>query len=192
MACRALRSRAAIVTLLIAALVAAACGWRNKTPAQNVSGGGNTQQASTASTVAANPSPQTEYVTDSANALDQPSKSHLESTLAAFKRREKIDFAVVTVGTTGNRSARDYSLDLARERKTNFPDGRDNGGVFLLVAVDDHKWHIQVSTNLEEKLTNEILTILSRPMVDSFKQKRYGEGINKYVDAIIAKLEERN
>jgi uncharacterized protein len=187
-----LRSRAAIATLLIAAVVAAACVGRNKSPSQNVSGGGNTQQASAASTVAANPSPQIEYVTDSANVLDQPSKSQLESTLAAFKRREKIDFAVVTVGTTGNRSIRDYSLDLARKRKTNVPDGRDNGGLFLLVAIDDRQWHIQITTDLEEKLTDPILTALSQRMVNSFKQKRYGDGINKYVDAIITKLEERN
>jgi len=64
------------------------------------------------------------------------------------------------------------------------------GGLLLLVAVNDRKWHIQITRNLEDKLTTETLTTLSRPMADSFKQKRYAEGIIKYVNAIISKLDE--
>jgi uncharacterized protein len=164
--------------------------WRNKSGSQNVSAGGTTHQDVTASTVAASPSPQTGYITDSANVIDRSSRTQLETTLDAFKLNKKIDFAVVTVGTTGDRSVFDYSLDLARERKTTFPDGRDNGGLLLLVAVNDRKWHVQITRNLEDKLTAETLTSLSRPMADSFKQKRYGEGIIKYVNAIISKLDE--
>jgi uncharacterized protein len=184
--------RVAIVTLLIASVVAAACVWRNKSGRQNVSEGsvGTTHQGNAASTVAASPSPQIGYITDSANAMDPSSRNQLETTLDTFKRQKKIDFAVVTVGTTGDRSVRDYSLDLARERSINVPDGRDNGGLLLLVAVDDRKWQVQISRNLEDKLTTETLTTLSRPMTDSFTQKRYGEGIIKYVNAIISKLEE--
>jgi uncharacterized membrane protein YgcG len=185
-------TRVAIATLLIAAVVATACMWRNKSGSQNVSAGtgGTTHQDVTASTVAASPSPQTGYITDSANVMDRSSRTELETTLDAFKRNKKIDFAVVTVGTTGDRSVFDYSLDLARERKTTVRDGRDNGGLLLLVAVNDRKWHIQITRNLEDKLTAETLTTLSRPMADSFKQKRYGEGIIKYVNAIISKLDE--
>lgn len=183
--------RAAIVTLLIAAVIAAACVWRNKsTVSENT--GANAKHADVASQALANPSQQIGYVTDSANALDQSSRNQLETTLAGFKQREKIDFAVVTVESTGNQSAFDYSLDLARERKNNIPDGRDNGGLLLLVAVNDRKWHVQVSRNLEGKLTNEILTTLSKPMTDSFTQKHYGEGTIKYVNAIISKLAERD
>lgn len=187
--------RVAIATLLIAATVATACMWRNKSGSQNVANvpagtGGTTHQDVTAGTVAASPSPQTGYITDSANVIDQSSRTQLETTLDAFKRNKKIDFAVVTVATSGDRSVFDYSLDLARERKTTVPDGRDNGGLLLLVAVNDHKWHIQITRNLEDKLTAETLTTLSQTMTDSFKQKLYGEGIIKYVNAIISKLDE--
>ena len=190
--------RVAIVALLIAAVVAAACGGRNKSGSQTVSENNtaNPQQASVAGTVAPNPSPTPNpnphigYVTDSANVLDQASRNLLESTLAAFKQRAKIDFAVVTVGSTGTKSVRDYSLELARERKSNT--GHESGGVLLLVAVNDHHWHIQVTRNLESTLTNEVLVTLSQPMRDSFMQKRYGEGIIRYVNAIISKLAEVN
>lgn len=190
--------RVAIVALLLTVVVAAACVSRNKSGSQTVSESNtaNPQQASPASTVAPTPSPtakpQIGYVTDSANIMDQSSRHQLETTLAAFRQREKIDFAVVTVGSTGSQSVRDYSLALARDRKSNIRDEHANRGILLLVAVNDHHWHIQVTRNLESTLTNEVLVTLSKPMRDSFIQKRYGEGIIKYVDAIISKLAELN
>jgi uncharacterized membrane protein YgcG len=141
--------------------------------------------ASTASTSSLKPS---DYVTDNAKVLDDATKKQLETTLAAFKERTKIDFSVVTVTTTGEKSAFDYSLQLARERKDNSFE-QNVSGLLLFVAVDDHNWHIQTTRNLETQLTKEILTDLSVPMTDSFKQKHYGAGILKYVNALIAKLE---
>ena len=78
---------------------------------------------------------------------------------------------------------------MARERKNNSIN-QSVSGLLLLVAVDDRKWHIQISRNLEPDLTNELLTRLSEPMADSFLQKRCGEGILKYVNALIAELEQ--
>ena len=184
--------RAAIVAML-AAVIAAACVWHNKSDSPTVSQntGGNPQHVNAAVPVASpSPSPQIGYVADSAGVMDQSLRKQLETTLAALKQRDKIDFAVVTVESTSNQSARDYSLDLARERDRHIHSGNENGGILLLVAVNDHNWHVQVSRSLEDKLTNEILTTLSRPMTDSFKQQRYGEGIIKYVNAIISKLAE--
>jgi hypothetical protein len=59
------------------------------------------------------------------------------------------------------------------------------------VDVDVLIWHVQITLNVETQLTKEVLTDLSTPMTDSFKQKRYGEGILKYVNALIAKLEQQ-
>src|SRR5215213_9721779 len=79
---------------------------------------GPTQQAGL-TTAAASPGvlETREYVTDSAKVLDESTRKQLETTLAALNERKKIDFSVVTVRSTGNKSAFDYSLDLARERK---------------------------------------------------------------------------
>ena len=172
--------RAVIVALLLA--TAAACVWENKSNSLTVSNPTPTPSPT------ASPTPQIRYVTDSEHVLDQSARNQLETTLAAFKDHKKIDFAVVIVGSSGNQSARDYSFDLARERNRHVHEGNENGSVFLLVAITDHKWHVQVSRNLESKLTNEILTTLSRPMTDTFRQKHYGEGIIKYVNAIITKV----
>jgi uncharacterized protein len=150
------------------------------------------QKASGFTTTTASPTSlkSLDYVTDDAKAIDESSRKQLEATLAALKARKQIDFAVVTVKTTGDQTVRDYSLDLARQRKANSNE-QNVSGLLLLVAVDDRKWHMQISRNLEDDLTNEILTNLSAPMTDLFKEKRYGEGITKYVNAVIAELEKR-
>ena len=145
------------------------------------------------SVAAAGPSPSTVkatgYVTDDAKVIDESSRKQLETTLASLKERKKIDFAVVTVNSTGAKSAFDYSLALARERKKDSLEAAPSG-LLLLVAVDDRNWHIQISNNLEPHLTKELLTNLSTPMADSFRQKQYAEGIRKYVNAIIEKLDQ--
>ncbi len=151
---------------------------------------GPTQQAGL---VTSAPSPSTlpaiGYITDEAKVIDETTRKQLEATLAALKERKKIDFSVVTVKSTGDKSVRDYSLTLARQRKNDSIE-ENVSGLLLLVAVDDRNWHIQITRNLEAQLTNEILTNLSTPMTDSFRQKHYAEGILKYVNSIIAKLEQ--
>jgi uncharacterized membrane protein YgcG len=142
----------------------------------------------TANTASTSSFKTSDYVTDNAKVIDEPTRKQLETTLAAFKERTKIDFSIVTVKTTGDKSTFDYSLELARERKDKSFE-QNVSGLLLLVAVDDRNWHIQITRNLETQLTKEILTDLSVPMIESFKQKRYGEGIVKYVNALIAKLE---
>jgi len=169
--------KAAFVIILITAIIACKSG-----PARQAS-----------SVAAAVPSPSTVkasgYVTDQAKVIDEATRKQLETTLAALKERKKIDFAVVTVSSTGAKSAFDYSLALARERRKDSLEANP-AGLLLLVAVDDRNWHIQISNNLEPHLTKELLTNLSTPMTDSFKQKQYAEGIRKYVNALIEKLDQ--
>jgi len=170
---------ALIITLSI--ITAAAVSCKNIGPTQQA---GVAAAAGSPSTVSPNG-----YVTDEAKVLDESTRKQLETTLAAFKQRKQIDFSVVTVRSTGDKSAFDYSLDLARKRKNNSIE-KNVSGLLLLVAVDDRNWHIQITNNLEKDLTKEILTNLSTPMTDAFKQKQYGEGILKYVNALIAKLDQ--
>ena len=154
---------------------------------------GPTQQVS--SVVAAVPSPSTVeatvYVTDNAGVIDDATQKQLETTLAALKAQKKIDFAVVTVTSIDDNPIYDYSLGLAQERKKERDRVEQNNAMLLLlVSVDDRKWHVQITRDLESHLTNEILRGMSIPMTDAFRQKQYGEGISKYVNAVIAKLDQ--
>jgi len=128
------------------------------------------------------------YVTDGANVIDANEEARLETRLAQIRQQHDVDFAVVTVSTSGAESVFDHSLRLARERSDRLKNKPGKGGLLLFVATNDRQWRIQITRNLEAKLPNQLLTDLSAPMTDSFKQERYGVGIEQYVEAVVAKL----
>lgn len=136
------------------------------------------------------PKPTITYVTDGANVIDANTEARLETRLAQIRAQDDVDFAVVTVNTSGGESIFDHSLRLARERSDLLKNKSGKSGLLLLVATNDRQWRIQITRDLEGKLPNQLLTDLSAPMTDSFKQERYGEGIEKYVEAVAAKLSE--
>ncbi|HEY4425324.1 MAG TPA: TPM domain-containing protein [Pyrinomonadaceae bacterium] len=171
--------KAVIVIIITAAIIACKSG-----PTQRVS-----------SVVAAVPSPSpvkaAVYVTDNAHVIDEATRKQLETTLAALKEHKKIDFSVVTITSIDDNPIYDYSLGLAQDRKKKRDSVEQNVAMLLLlVSVDDRKWHVQITRDLESHLTNEILRSMSIPMTDAFRQKQYGEGISKYVNAVIAKLDQ--
>lgn len=130
--------------------------------------------------------PPTGHVNDYANVIDDETKMRLEKTLENLKKRTAIEFAIATIKTTGGEDIFDYSLAVAREWAIGSKPNYD--GLLLLVAVDDRKWHIQVSRSLEDELPNAKVGELGRLMVEPFRAGKYGEGLTKCVEAIIAEL----
>ena len=58
--------------------------------------------------------PPTGFVNDYAKVIDEKTKKELEAALTKLKERSKIEFAVVTVDTTGEQSSLDYTMAVAR------------------------------------------------------------------------------
>src|SRR6184192_1711837 len=56
----------------------------------------------------------TGYVNDYAGVVDSATKERLETTLGNLDRQQQIQFAVVTVDTTGGQDIFDYTLAVAR------------------------------------------------------------------------------
>jgi uncharacterized protein len=135
--------------------------------------------------------PPTGFVNDYSNVLDDLTKRDIESTLARLKARSAIEFAVVTIDTTGGRPIEDYALAVARGWGIGPKDSAKGGGLLLLVAVKDRQWRIEVSRSLEKDLPNDVVLKLGQVMKEPFRQQKYGEGVRKGVDAIIARLAER-
>lgn len=133
--------------------------------------------------------PPTGHVNDYAGVVDDATKMRLERVLENLQQRAEIGFAVVTVETTGGEDIFAYSLAVAREWKVGAKPRGD--GVLLLVSVDDRKWRVQVTSSLEADLPEDVLTERSRPMAEAFRAGKYGEGLTKYVAAIIERLRER-
>ena len=131
------------------------------------------------------------YVTDNANVIDAATKERLAAILNNLKERADIEFAVVTVPTTGNTDAFEYSLELARGWGIGSKEGEKNG-LLLLVAVNDHKWQVQVSRHLEGDMPDSLAGEIGRQrLTGPFRQGNYGQGISDFVQTVVATLAEK-
>jgi uncharacterized membrane protein YgcG len=130
------------------------------------------------------------FVNDFAEILDQPTKDKLEQTLAKFKSDSKIDFVIVTVKTTGKESAFDYSLSLANDWAVGAKNP-NKAGILMLIAVEDKRWHIQITRVLEKVLTNAEVGEIGALMRPLFREKKYGEGITTSMEKLIEVLKKR-
>jgi uncharacterized protein len=139
---------------------------------------------------AAIPAPTGNAVNDFANVIDPTTRRVLEERLIDLKRTADIEFAVVTVPTTGNLTAFDYTLRLAREWGIG-PSGGEQKGLILLVAVNDRKYQIQPSRHLQGDLPDGLVGEIGRRMRDPFRQGDYSGGISTAVEGIIATLAEK-
>jgi uncharacterized protein len=131
------------------------------------------------------------YVTDNAGVIDAGTKERLATILNRLKERADIEFAVVTVPTTGDEDILSYSLSLARGWGIGSNEG-DKNGLLLVVAVNDRKWRVEVSRHLEGDLSDGLAGEIARQrLVPQFRQNNYGQGISDFVQAAIATLAEK-
>ena len=134
------------------------------------------------------PAPQG-YVNDYANVIDAATEARLEMMLTNLDQQAKIEFAVVTVPTTGAQDIFDYSLAMMRGWGIG---SADKPGLLLLVAVNDRKYHTQVSRHLEGDLTDGMVGEIQRTqLVPSFKAGDYSGGIANAVQTYVATLAEK-
>jgi uncharacterized protein len=133
--------------------------------------------------------PPTGLVNDYASVLDSESTARLESALTELRDKSDIEFAVVTIETTGGQPIFDYSLAVAKGWGVGPKDSSKGGGLLLMLAIQDREWRIQVSRSLERDLPDEICKKLGDQSKDLYRQRKYGEGVIKLVRAIIERLE---
>jgi uncharacterized protein len=133
--------------------------------------------------------PPTGFVNDYARAFDPQSKQRLETVLIELKDKSGIEFAVVTIETTGGQPLLDYSLAVAKGWGIGSKDPSKGGGLLLMLAVKDRQWRIQVSRSLEQDLPDEVCKELGDQSKELYRQGQYAKGLIKYVKAIIERLE---
>lgn len=146
--------------------------------------------AATPQTTSRFPSPKG-FVNDFASVIDSDSRSRLEALVQKLKEKSKIEFAVVTVDSTNGQSIDDYSLALAKEWGVGPKNLDEGGGLLLLIAVKDRRWRLQVSRSLERDLPNEVCKQLGDQSLPLYKKGDYAGGIEKYANALIARLEKQ-
>ncbi|MCA1574928.1 MAG: TPM domain-containing protein, partial [Acidobacteria bacterium] len=130
-------------------------------------------------------------VVDYANVIDPDTRRRLEAIYRNLKQRADIEFAVVTVPTTGDRDIFEYSLDIARGWGIGSKEGEKNG-FLLVVAVNDRKYFTQVSRHLEGDLNDGLVGQIQRErLVPQFRRGNYSQGIDDTIQTYVVTLAEK-
>ena len=127
-------------------------------------------------------------IVDNANVIDAETRRRLEAIYLNLKERANIEYAVVTVPTTGGADIFDFSLAVARGWGIGAPDG-DRAGFLLVVAIQDRKYFTQVSRHVEGDLPDGLIGQIQRErLVPAFRQGNYSKGIFDTIQAYVATL----
>ena len=134
----------------------------------------------------------TGYVNDYAGVIDSATKERLETTLSNLDRQQQIQFAIVTIDTTGGQDIFDYSLAVARGWGIGSKD-TTKPSLLLLVAIKDRKYFTQVSRHLEGDLPDGLVGQIQREhLVPAFRAGRYADGLVDTVDTYITTVATKN
>src|SRR5262249_16400241 len=115
-------------------------------------------------------------------------RQRLEQIYRDLKVRGDIEYAVLTVDTTGDRDIFDYSLAVARGWGIGPKDG-DKASFLLVVAIQDRKYFTQVTRHIEGDLPDGLVGQIQRErLVPQFRQGNYSKGILDTIEAYVATL----
>ena len=130
-------------------------------------------------------------IVDNANVIDAATRQRLESIYLNLKERGNIEYAVLTVNTTGDLDIFDFSLRVARGWGIGPKDG-EKASFLLVVAIQDRKYFTQVSRHLEGDLPDGLVGEIQRErLVPAFRQQNYSKGILDTVQTYVATLAEK-
>ena len=127
-------------------------------------------------------------IVDNANVIDAATRQRLGSIYLNLKERGNIEYAVLTVDTTGGLDIFDFSLRVARGWGIGAKDTQ-KAGFLLVVAIQDHKYFTQVSRHIEGDLPDGLSGQIQRErLVPAFRQGNYSKGILDTIQSYAATL----
>jgi len=127
-------------------------------------------------------------IVDDANVIDAATQQRIGAIYLNLKERANIEFAVLTVNTTGDQDIFDFSLAVARGWNIG-PGNAKGNGFLLVVAIQDRKYFTQMGDHLEGDLPDGLTGQIQREkLVPAFKQGNYSKGIFDTIEAYVATL----
>jgi uncharacterized protein len=125
------------------------------------------------------------YVNDFANIIEPEWEEQLNALIGEIEKNTTVEIAIVTVKTLEDNTPEGLALAYLEQWGVG-KKGTDNGLV-ILVALEEHKWRIEVGYGLEGTITDSISGRIGRhELVPYFKQGNYGEGL--YNEVYVAPL----
>ena len=130
------------------------------------------------------PGKPTGFVGDFANVFTIEQKNALEQKLVAFNASTTNEIAVVTIKSLDGDYIEHYAVELFKEWQIG--KAKEDNGILLLVALEDHKMRIEVGYGLEGALTDALSAqIIRNDLTPAFKNNDFYGGIDKAIDDII-------
>jgi uncharacterized protein len=115
------------------------------------------------------------YVNDFAGVLSEQTNQQLTALCTEVDQKAHAQIAVVTIRTLDDLEAADFANRLFKRWGVGHQD--DNRGVLILVAVDDHKYWIEVGYGLEPILPDGKVGGFGREMVPRLRAGDYNGGL---------------
>lgn len=123
-------------------------------------------------------------VTDNAGVLTEAERSSIESTLAKQEAESSNQIAVLTIPSLEGDNLESFAQKVFDSWKLG--DKKRDNGVLLLISVNDRKMRIHVGYGLEGALNDgKAGEIIRNELAPAFKEKRYADGINAGIAAIV-------
>jgi uncharacterized protein len=117
------------------------------------------------------------YVNDFAGVISQPGKQRLEALCKELDDKARVQIAIVTVQSLQGRPIEDFSLDLATKwgvgHKDRPGDSQANGGILILLAIEERQNRIEVGYALESIITDGRAGATLRSMVPQLRAGDY-------------------
>lgn len=129
------------------------------------------------------PAHPSQYVVDLAGVMDANSQARLNTMLRDLEARTTAQVVVLTLNSLEGEPIEDFSHQTAVKWGIG-QKGKDNG-VLLTVAVQDHKYRIEVGYGLEGDLPDSLVGSIGRQyLVPSFRRGDFAGGITAAVTEI--------
>ncbi|HXB20877.1 MAG TPA: TPM domain-containing protein, partial [Candidatus Solibacter sp.] len=117
----------------------------------------------------------TGYVNDFAGALDAGSAQRIAQISAQIDQKTKAQIAVVTVHSLDGSDIESYAVDLYKQWGIGAKS--TNRGVLILLAVNDHRYRVEVGYGLEPILPDGKVGGFGREAVPYLRQNQYGPAL---------------
>ncbi len=130
------------------------------------------------------------YVNDFASVIDEASRLQLETILANVKQKTGIDFALVTIPSTGGQDIFGLSRNLARDWNVGT---RTTAGksLLLVLAVNEKETFTQFSRSVQADLPDGVLGEMGQRMKQHVNAGRFAPGLTAGVRYFVSEMAQK-
>jgi uncharacterized protein len=128
-------------------------------------------------------------VIDSASVLTDVQEEDLLSIINALEKDVGSQMVIMTVNSLGGQAIERFSIAAAEKLKIGRK--KENDGILITVAMEEHKMRIEVGTGLEKIISDDVAgRIIREEMAPEFKKGRFYEGLRAATTRIKTMIEE--